>query len=140
MPRFGSWRPLHIAPVDAGPLAANQPLRAIVEHRLKVEPGLPNVDIGGIERGLRHERETAIFQAVGMIGEGRAASGSRVDHLVDGLARHIDDEGMIGAAHGVPGRLRHGLAGRHCQGQRGEGASAKCHCGAPNFSRASASL
>jgi len=89
--------------VDRTLFAADKTLRAVVEHGLEVEFRLAHIDIGRIERGLRHEREAAIVEAVGMVDELRATRRYSVDQLVDGLARHIDDERIVDAAHGVPG-------------------------------------
>jgi hypothetical protein len=116
-------------------------LRAVIERGLKVEQGC-RTSTSADERRLPRTRGD-IFQAVRVIGEGRTAGRSRVDHLVDRLARHIDHEGMIDAAHGVPGRLRNDLTGRDSQGQSGESASREFHsatCRVENFSRASVSL
>ena len=78
-------------------------LRAVVERGLQVEPRLarhrrrrdrarsgPRRRAGRFP-GCRNARRTAVPP-----GE------TRVDHLVDGLARHLDDEGIVVAAHGVP--------------------------------------
>ena len=61
----------------------------------RMRRGWRDIDIGRIERRLRHVGKAAAFEAVGMHRRRPCrARRSRVDHLVDRFARHLDGEGL----------------------------------------------